>query len=198
MKLGILLVGLALVGGAMGMSYIEMAEMDDLLGDGEVCSACTEAVKDLGEALDSKLELASDDLLDMACKKVWFLSHKTCKKYGREITKPIDAIILSYMKGDKLCKLLKACTESSRFTVDDFDLSDERTACVKCQLLANKGKAEVMRNKELLKEIVLAIMEDCGEDCTDMMNEFGVDFVDAVIGAFPEYGACSAIGKCLE
>ena len=200
MKLGILLaLGLVLVGGVMSMSYVEQ------LGDeSAICTKCIDGVKDLGEIVLPKLDSIVHHGLKKACKKLLFLK-KTCIKYGTKLLKPVERIVKKYLTGDKLCKLVKVCKgESNYYSVDDFDFSDEKTACVKCQLLVNKAKQIVVHEKELLKDVVMHMLEECENDqlgmpenmCTDMVNSFGVELVDAAIAEFSEFDACSASEVC--
>lgn len=203
MKIGMLLaIGMVLLGGAMGMNYIERPDMSETA----VCTACKSGLKELHEAASAEvLEKAGDEVIKEACGKIWFIPHKTCEKYGGKLVKPIVKVIDSYLEGGKLCKLMKACEEETTpYTVDDFDLTNEDTACVKCQLLVNKGKSVVSYKKELLKSVLLEIMDKCSDEeleipedvCTDFMNGFGVDVIETLIAGIPEYETCSALGKC--
>ena len=186
----------------MGMSYIERPE----LSDSTVCTACKTGVEELHKSANAEiLEKAGDEIIEEACKKIWFIPHKTCKKYGDKLVKPVVKVIDNYLEGDKLCKLIKACEEeTTTYTVDDFDLTNEDTACIKCQLLVNKSKSVIMYKKELLKSVALEMLDLCSDGeldipedvCTDLMNGFGVDVIETVIAGIPELGTCSVLGKC--
>ena len=185
----------------MGMSYIERPDMSETA----VCTACKTGVKELHEAANAKvLEKAGNEIIKEACKKIWFIPRKTCEKYGGKLVSPVVKLIDKYLEGGKLCKLIKACEGTTQYTVDDFDLTNEDTACVKCQLLVNKSKSVVMYKKELLKSVVLDMMDLCSDEeleipedvCTDLMNGFGVDFIETLIAGISELGTCSALGKC--
>ena len=200
MKLGLLLaLGLVLVGGVTSMSYVQQ-----LGDDSEICKKCIDGVKDLEGIIIPKLNDFVDDGLKSACKHMWALK-KTCHKYGKKLLKPVEKIIEDYLKGEKLCKLVKVCTDGeSNYSPDDFDFSDEKTACVKCQLLVNKAKDIVMHKKELLRDVVLNLHGQCENDelgfdedmCKGMVNAFGVGVVDAAIAGFSEFDACSASELC--
>ena len=201
MKLGILLaLGLILVGGAMSMSYVEQ------LGDeSAICTRCMDGMKYMDAFIGPNLDKVVDYGLDKACQRVGFFFKWACKRVGKLLTKPMVSIIKKYLKGDKLCKLVGVCKgESNYYSVDDFDFSDEKTACVKCQLLVNKAKQIVVHEKELLKDVVMHMLEECENDqlgmpenmCTDMVNSFGVELVDAAIAEFSEFDACSASEVC--
>ena len=125
---------------------------------------------------------------------------------GRQVSRLRRQVFEEILEADKLCKFLRACGEESLeyYSPEDFDLSDERTGCLKCQLLVIKAKQVVADKKELLNSVVMDMMHDCQtekldiprETCTDLVNAYGVKLVDTVIGDFPEFQTCSVSEIC--
>ena len=192
MKLIVVLsLSLLLAGTAMSMEYLED------IGDGDPCSLCKEGLKDLDPILLPKLKGLVEGLLGDACDAVPI---PKCKWLTGKIAGYGYKFLKKYLNHDELCKFVRVCEgeSASYYSPEDFDLSDESTACIKCQLLVNKAKQAVADKKQMLNEVVMATMRDCedelddsDESCTDLVGTYGVQLVDNLIRNFPEFEVCS-------
>ncbi|KAI6645824.1 Leucine-rich repeat flightless-interacting protein 2-like [Oopsacas minuta] len=194
--------GLVVVSSAMAMDYVEDFYSDDDTELGDVCSLCKQGLTALDPLIMSKIKGIVKDLLEMGCDKAPI---PKCSWFAKKIAKYAAKYVKKYLEHDKLCKLVKVCEsdESVQITANDLDLSDDETACVKCQVLMKKIKAVIMNDKAVLNSIVLGAMDECDQDdevsadeCMDMMNRYSVSLTDEAIRDFPELEMCSAMEKC--
>ena len=192
----VLSLSLLLVGSAM--SSFEEVEVGV-----DKCSLCKLALENLNPILIPKLKGLIKDLLNTACKVVPI---PLCSSITGKIAGYVTGYLRKFLEHDRLCKFVGVCEKESLgyYSADDFDLSDEKTACVKCQLLVNKAKQVVADKKELLNLVVMDMMQDCETEeldlpkdvCTDLVESFAVKLVDTAIAEFPEFQACSAYEMC--